>query len=269
MSDEPRYETLVMFGSETRRSVSAPDTFQKTVSHIVDILLETGCKLACRGTVEGEKGKNVAPREAAWSSALAEKWAASLDKGRFKSIEFFDSAWAEGCHPIAYGALRKMWGFGPEGYSERTKEGAENNVTVAVRSGAVRDALSSFQRFARVLVDEIDAFYGSIETNVPWDRPRKSMRVDMIDLRWQTRTSVDYRRGKYRVQDMVPRLYKGNILCSSQLVDGNLEELSGLPGVAKLEEWSPTVRYLQLNDAPEYSAKPSPLFAKFVRFIPE
>jgi hypothetical protein len=266
---EPLYSVLVLFGRESTGSITSPATFQCVVNTVADLLQATGCKLACRGTVESEKGKNVAPRKGPWSSALRDNWKVALEQDRFKAIELFDDAWSEGRHPDAFGAIHKLWGFGSGGYTGRTKEGPENNITMAIRADLMENAFERLEKTARSLVDEINCFYGSVESNVPWDRPRRSMREDMIDTRWQTRTANDYRRGKYKVEDMVARLNRGNLLCRSQFTNFDPQQLSKVPGVAKVEEWPSSLTYLRLAEQPEYGSKPAPPFAEFIRFIPE
>jgi hypothetical protein len=266
---EPLYSVLVLFGRETARSVASPAVFQDIVSPVVDLLQATGCKLTCRGTIEGEKGKNVAPRKGPWSAALRDKWTAALGQDRFKAIELFDQAWGEGHHPDAFATIHKLWGYGPGGYTERTKEGPENNITVAIRADLVENAFERLEAAARPLVEKIDCFYGVIEFDVPWGRPWRSTIQDLIDVRWHARSANDYRNGKYRMENMIPRLNRANLLCRSQFTNFDFQKLPKLPGVAKVEEWSSDLTYLRLAEQPEYGAKPPPHFTEFIRFIPE
>ncbi|HEY2585106.1 MAG TPA: hypothetical protein VGI81_05015 [Tepidisphaeraceae bacterium] len=269
--DEPLYSTLVLFGKESARSVTSPPVFNDVVDQTVELLRTTRCKLKARGTVQGEKGKNLAPRQGVWSSALQDRWTETLSQsgGHFLAIEWFDQAWLGGPHPVAFASLHKHWGYGPEGYSERTKEGPENSLTIAIREDLVENAFERLEAAAKPLTEKIDCFYGSMESGVLWDRPFGRLRRDMIDIRWQTRTAVDYRNGKYRVEAMVPRLYRGNLLCHSQFTNPNLEQLSKLPGVAKIETWPSGLIFLQLLDQPEYGSRPPPAYADFIRFIPD
>jgi hypothetical protein len=265
------YSTLVLFGKEGAQSVAEVLRFEDVAGVVADVLSATGCKLAGRGWIEGEKGKNVAPRKGTWSAALGRQWAATLGKGRFKAIELFDREWREGNHPAAYGAIRKLWGYGPSGYFERTKDGAENHIVIAIREDLVTDSLERLEAVGRSLIEKIKCFYGSVESNVPWDRPRGQLREDMIDLRWYNRLEGDYRRGTFKVDEMVPRLYRGNILSRRQFLTSELQELNlvKLAGVERVESWPGDLVYLRLAEQPEYGAKPLFQFAELIRFIPE
>jgi hypothetical protein len=184
-------------------------------------------------------------------------------------MELFDSTWSKGHHPDAFASIHKLWGYGPGGYTERTKTGPENNVTVAVRTDLVENAFERLEAAARPMAEKIDCFYGTIELSVPWDRPWRSAREDMIDIRWHNRAANDYRNGKYRMEHMVPRLNCGNLLCRSQFTHFDPQQLSKLPGVAKVEEWPSGLTYLRLAEQPEYGAKPQTHFTEYIRFIPE
>ena len=53
--------------------------------------------------VQGEKGKNLAPKKGPWSSELLDKWLATLEQnqGRFMAIELFDQRKLQAIIPMS------------------------------------------------------------------------------------------------------------------------------------------------------------------------
>jgi hypothetical protein len=192
----------------------------------------------------------------------------ALSDGRFHAIEQFDANWGPEHYPPAYGAIRKLWGYGSSGPAERTSVGAENNVTLAIQESANGAGLGQLKTLALAILEKIDCSYGFIETGVPWERPRGRVYEDMVDIRWHNRTNVDYRNGKYRMTESVPRLYRGNLLCASQLKHSRTHEMRDLPGVALVEEWPRHLTYLELLEQPPYGSKPRGEFEQFISFTP-
>lgn len=262
------YSVLVLFGTEGNHSVASPQTFAELSDSMARVLGTAGCALKTRGRIESAAGKNAAPRQAPWTPSLRDRYVQALNAGRFQAIEQFDAEWGSGHYPSAYGAIRKLWGFGPTGPTERTSVGAENNITLAVQEGAKAAGLEQFKATAREMLEKIDCFYGFIETGVPWDRPRGPVYEDMIDIRWHNRANVDYRNGKYQMKDSVPRLYRGNLFCPSQLRGSAPGEICDLPDVTLVEAWPLQVTYLQLSGQPPYGSKPSREFERIVSFTP-
>lgn len=270
-SEEPLYSVLVLFGKEHPRSVATADLLDGLIADIIEVVKPTGCKLVVRGTVQGEMGKKLAPRKGPWSPAMRDRWKATLDRGegRFLGIQLFDATWRSGHHPDAFASVHKFWGFGIGAYKSRSNEGPGNNLTIAIRDDLVPGAFERLRTVARPLCEKIACFYGAIESSVPWDRPVGRMFEDMIDIRWYNRTSGDYSNGKYKLENMVARLNRGNILCHSQFINQGTEQLANLPGVARVEQWPLGLTYLELTEQPAYEAKPSPAFEGYIRFVPE
>jgi hypothetical protein len=222
-----------------------------------------------RGTIDTAKGKNIAPRRGFWSPPLREKFVESLGRGSFLGIELFDSRWVGTRWPDAFGAIHKYWYYGPDGDSERSKIGAENHVTIALREDRVDGAFERLKAASQGLLEKIDGFYGMIESNVPWDQPVGGMFEDMIDLRWHERGWNDYHNGEYRMGGRVARLARGNILCRRQFTRYDLQGLRRLRGVTAVEKWPRGLTYLELEKQPKYGSKPPRRFGDFIRFVPE
>lgn len=53
MIEPPYYSTIVLFGKELERSVTSPNLFEEIVHSLLAFLDVAGCKLKCRGTIEG------------------------------------------------------------------------------------------------------------------------------------------------------------------------------------------------------------------------
>jgi hypothetical protein len=226
-AEPPTYSTIVLFGKEDQAGVASPDRFERLVDALGAALRVAGCPLKCRGLIEGERGRNLAPRKGDLGGKTIAAWKARLGDGRLKQFEIFDAAWSEEHFPAAYAAINKLWDFGPDGYSERTRHGAESNVTVAIRHDLVAERLGWLPELAVELAPLCSAFYGFVEREVGWDVAKVpgGLRHDLIDLRWQDRTQGDYQRGRYSMEALVPRLYWGNLLSAAHLRDGTPDAL--------------------------------------------
>ena len=263
------YTTLILFGKETKQSVVHPDTFRRLTDAISGLLSLACPELKARGWVAGEKSKHVGPRRGAWSPKLRDQYVESFARGRFENVELFDPAWSSDRAPDAYGAVYKRWGYGANGQRvERTEIGAENIVVVALRDDFVEHALDRLKSAAKALIPMTGAFYGFMESPVPWDQEiGDGVYEDMIDLRFHNRVANDYRNGEHRMADGVPRLYRGNILSRTQLKGKDALAMAKLPGVAAVERWPKGLTYLELAKQPRYRSKPPARFGDFIRFV--
>jgi hypothetical protein len=264
------YTTLVLFGKETKQTVVQPDTFRRLTDAIAGLLSLACPDLKARGWVAGEKAKHVGPRRGPWSPKLRDQYVESFARGRFENVELFDPAWSSDRAPDAYGAVYKRWGYGQGGQRvERTEIGAEN-IVVALRDDFVEHALERVKSAAKALIPTTGAFYGFMESPVPWDQDiGDGVYEDMIDLRFHNRVANDYRNGEHRMSDGVPRLYRGNILSRSQLAKHDPADLKKVPGVVAVEQWPGGLTYVELAKEPKYGSKPPRRFADFIRFIPQ
>ena len=265
----PQYTALVLFGKETQRSVASPDTFRTLADDLAGLLRLATPDLKARGWIEGDKGKKFEPRKGKWSDALRDKWLDALPLGDFRNFELFDAKWANDRYPDAYGAFYKHWDWGPDGRTERTDDGVENSITLALRDECVPDALGRIKDAARRLIPVIDCFYGTIEAPIPWDQEFGSGYTDMIDVRFHDRVNNDYGNGTRHMADGVPRLYRGNLFSRSQLAKNDPAALRKLPGVTAVESWPGGLTYVELTEQPAYQSKTPPRFADFIRFIPD
>ena len=264
------YSTLVLFGKETGVSVASPETFAELTDAVVGLLGLACPEVKARGRIIADKGKNVAPRKGRWSPALRDQYLEASARGRFEAVELFDPAWADDREPDAYGSIRKHWDYDPHGITERTDVGAENSVTVALRTDFVEDALERLKSAAKSMIPMLDAFYGTIESPVPWDQDiGDGIFEDMIDVRWHNRVNKDYGSGEHRMTDGVPRLYRGNLLSRTQLKGKDAQAMAKLPGVAAVERWPGGLTYLELTEQPKYQSKTPARFADVIRFIPQ
>lgn len=251
--DVPRYSTIVVFGKELSQSVASPDVFRSITNSLAAFINVEGYPLACRGYVVNPQGRNVAPRRAAFNARTMDKWVKALTDGTFMSFEIFDTAWSDDHFPVTYAHLHKLWDYRPTGYEERTKSGAENRITVAVQEHLVSNRTASLKAYARTIVDMLSSFYGFIETNVPWDREvGQGVREDMIDIRWANRGERDYK-GLFKMDTMIPRLYRENILASEQIKDGSPASLPSW-AVSRVEAWRDDLFYVQFIRDPQEDA---------------
>lgn len=269
MKQPPYYSTIVLFGREQERSILHGDQFADLVNTLADIVRGAGCTAKSRGIIEGAKGRNVAPRKGTWDGKMLPRWKESMSLGRFKQFELFDSEWSEDHFPAAYAAINKMWGYGPDGYTERTADGAESNVTVALRRDVVADRMAQMEDHARLLAGMISAFYGFLEFEVQWDRETTpgGLRTDMVDLRWYNRSSGDYKRGTYRMDEALSRLYWGNVLSVAHLRGRALEELPGW-AVARSEEWEGGLSYIRFSRDPQEDREFARMLEPYFNLLP-
>jgi hypothetical protein len=247
----PHYSTLVIFGKESHRSVRCPALFQELVAALVDVLAHSGCPLKCRGTIENESGKNIAPRKGTLSKKKLEEWCDRLHAGVFFDIELFDAAWSDTVFPAGYAAIHKMWTYTREGYIERTDVRAENNVTIALAKEAVPGGAGILEEVARPLAEMISAFYGFLEADIEWDvDDGYGLRERLMDLRWYDCTRLDYPGGRYKMTARVARVYYGNIVSKRHVKE---KELGALPRalVARLENWPGGLRYVRFTRDPQ------------------
>jgi hypothetical protein len=264
-----KYTVLLLFGKEADRSVAAPASFADLTERIARLLEPAGCNISARGTIQTPKLKNVAPRRGAWSGALRDRFLESLRSGHFLDVELFDARWSNTRDPDVYASIHKYWDLGP-GLAERTAVGAENSLTLAIRQDLLPDPLQWMKDAARELLQPIDGFYGTIESDVPWaQRLGDGVYDDVIDVRWHYRANNDYGNGTHRMERGVARLARGNILCRTQLTRRDLNALRELPLVARVEEWPRRLTYVELKRQPKYRSTPPPPFADYIRFLPE
>jgi hypothetical protein len=267
----PTYSVLVLFGKEIKRSVARAPTFVELAERIAGIVAKAGCKVKARGTIQTAKARNVAPRRGLWCPALRDKYVAALRAGRLRGVEFFDERWSAERVPDAFGCIHKYWNYSNGAHLERAEIGAENNLTIALREDLVDGAFEDLKQASVELLEKIDGFYGTIESGTSWMKNvgrSVDMYDDLIDVRWHDRGDNDYGNGEYQVPKMIPRLDRGNILCRTQFTKFDLEGLSRLPHVAKVEKWPRGLTYVELDEQPPYGSKPLRQFAKFVRFVP-
>lgn len=268
-TQSPTYATIVLFGKEHRHSVIDRELFPRLVESLTAFAQRAGCPISYRGLIEDARGRNNAPRKGPASAKLLRSWQERLAQGTFKQIEIFDSAWSKEHFPTVYAALTKLWDYQPTGYVERTMHGAENNITFAIRSDLLADQLEQLEAYARELASMTGTFYGFIEREVPWDREVMSggAWVDMIDVRWHNRSEVDYRRGKYRMDTLIPRLYWGNILAASHFRDGGPATLPS-SAVAHVETWADNLFYVRLAHDPLVDPQFGAAIAPYFNMIP-
>lgn len=204
-----------------------------------------------------------------------EDWKRQLQSGVFTQFEVFDASWTEESFPAVYAAINKLWGYGPEGYVERTDIGAENNVTVAIHREIVLDRMnmSRVESYTKQLAGMTSAFYGFIELGVQWDRPMlpdqpDGLRGDLIDVRWHERGWNDYRNGMYRMEEMIPRLYWTNLLRGAHFRDGGPDALPERL-VERVEEWDGDRFYVRFVRDPQADDRFAWEIAPYFNLLPE
>src|SRR6266542_1906220 len=212
--DRARYRTVVLFGKEHSHSVAEPERFTSILNALATIIEPACPDLRVRGRIEGFRAKNVAPREAAWAASSAARWRNSLALGRFVAFEMFGPRWSNHEMPLVYASACKIWGYGPDGYTERTRHGAENSVTVAIAHDVDTSQGKWVDQCAQSLGGLTEAFYGFAEGMVPWGRPLtpgSGTYTYTIDMRWHDIPGGPYRRGKYSMDEFAAGVYWGNL----------------------------------------------------------
>jgi hypothetical protein len=272
MKEAASYSVLVLFGRESPCSVASATVFRSVLKILTHELLATGCRIKARGLITQKGERNVSPRQGLWSAPTRDKWVQKLEYGMFHRIELFDDLWSATQDPSAYAAVHKIWNYGPGGYAERSDPGRpENSIVVALREYLVEDAFERLERAAQVLIDMSGTFYGSIEQGVPWDRPygrSGRLRENMVDTRPHERGTIDYMNGTLRMDMMIPRLYRGNLLSISQFLRPELQSLAALSAVERVDRWPSGLTYVRLKREPEFGAITPPQFRQFIRFVP-
>ena len=251
---EPIYSTLVIFGKEGEKSILSPSRFLRIADILYSVLNVRVEQVKCRGRIERE-GKNIAPRTSRFSPQLLTKWSEQLNGDTFMNFEIYDAEWKNNQHPKVYAAITKFWEYDTEGYSERTKVGAENCITIAVDISELSiPGAVFFESVAQRLMNELNIMYGFIEVDVGWDRQigNGPLRGHMIDLRWYDLTSVDYRRGKYNMDAVIPRLYMANFLSRNHFKRaGDCSSLLPEWTVCLCEKWSNDLFFIKFAEDPQ------------------
>ncbi len=71
------------------------------------LLAPAGRELRVRGHIQGERGRNVAPRRAKPTAALTEKYLERMASDRFVNWELFDDSWSDSKAPDLYAAVSR------------------------------------------------------------------------------------------------------------------------------------------------------------------
>lgn len=264
----PHYATLVVFGKEGTRSVTSPDTFREIVTSLTSFVGVTSHTLKSRGYIVDAQDRNVAPRRGILSSNKVDDWIQALGSGTFMTMELFDGAWSDTHFPAVYANLHRLWGpYTPSGYAERAGNGAENCVTVAFRKDLLMFMqMKAMESYARTIVDMLSGFYGYVEHDVEWDQEViKGLRENAINHRTR-QTARDYR-GTYRMDDMIPRLYWGNILSRAHFKGGSPDALPAW-AVARLETWRDNLFYVRFVRDPQADPELRQALEPYFNLIP-
>lgn len=254
--EPPYYTTIVVFGKEDNHSVASPNRFDEMLTSVTSFLEMGHCPLKCHGLVEGSTGKNLSPKAGTFNTKKATEWVTSVTGQHFSHIQIYDESWSSINFPNVFAAIHKMWGYGSSGYSERTSTGAENNITLAIRKDVLSECLNSLDAYLEHIVDIASGFYGFIEPSVQWDvlmSPYGVVRGRMIDMRWHDVGINDYRRGTYKMDDLVPRLYWANVFSRRHFKQGSPD---GLPpqAVSQIENWGNELYYIRFAHDPQNDA---------------
>lgn len=245
------YFSVVLFGKEAKGSgLHHPETFQAVTASLTRLLASTGQDLRVRGFVEGERGRNVAPRRGKPTPALTERYIEKMSSDRFVNWELFDDSWSNTKPPDLYVNLTKLWHYdAASGYTPRTVHGAENCVTLAVADDAVPQV--QLVEAARGLFEPLGVFYGFVEPTVGWDRPRTAAGVgacfgELMDTRWHELIGAYVE--KDRMDALVPGIFRGNVLSAAHLRQG----VEGVRAVAdRVETWG-GLTYVEFDRDPQF-----------------
>ncbi|HVC79790.1 MAG TPA: hypothetical protein VNL35_04720 [Chloroflexota bacterium] len=249
MTDIPHYTTLVAFGKERTQGITAPTIFAGLIDALASFVGLIDRPLNCRGRITGDLGRNIAPRKCLLNAKAITRWMEAIHQGAFNYIEIFDAPISNDQYPIVYAAIHKL---DSSDLTWQIDIGAENCVIVAIRSQGTMTNIDDFEKHARTIVSSISGFYGSIEENVPWAQEKGggSYLGDLIDMRWHDRTIIDYRNGMFRMDDVIPRLYLGNILSKAHFTKGDTEHIPSW-AIAYLDRWIPDVFYVRFTEDPQ------------------
>lgn len=239
-----RYSTVIVFGDA---DVSSPLCFGRLLGQLRRELDRFGTRLKVRGYVANEGRKNVAPRESFLSDRAIGRWLGSLEKGQFRKIDVYDALSSRTWPPLLYAGFSKLPDYVAREYTDESKLKANCNVTMAFEKSLLASRELDLEALAVVLAEEVEAFYGFIESDVAWTMQVHPQGGDrFIDMRWRDSSEVDYRRGKWSMRSMLPRLYWGNILTPAHIRRKVPDTVVG-----RLEEWGRERIYVRFVKDPQ------------------
>jgi len=256
INTNPEYVGLMFYGNESKGSVAAPNIFLDLVCKLESVFKTHGIQTKCRGRISGHLGKNVAPRAGIFNPRLLECWIAKLNSigdDSFCRFELFGPEWREGHHPLIYAAIDKFQSVLPFPCKvEDDYAGAGNCVTLAIHKEILKYTLVELELIAKQLGATISCFYGYINTYDAWDYGEDLLtcRGWLMDIRFRDIIEHRYKRGKLKMTELIPDLYKGNILSKEHFAEGSPHSLPNNNEFI-LETWSDQVFYLRFERDPQ------------------
>jgi len=252
MSDAiPYYGALFLFGGEYPSSIVSTANFRKTMVALGESLQTYHVPLLCRGFIGDSRDKNIAPPARNFDEMAVDDWSAAVHKGRFTTLELYDRQWGSNRYPAVYAAIHKLWEYTAAGFGERTRNGVENGITLAVQ----REVLSLGRDHLLDVFSDISrmtgAFYGFIEQATLWSQQFGSglLREEMIDIRWHNRVYRGHQGETYPLSRFVARLYWANLFSAQHFKSRDPNSLPSW-AVERIDEFTNDRFYVQFKDDP-------------------